>query len=284
MSARLIHLWIPLVFWSWGASAAAPPSATASSAAQVEFFSPTGYTKKVRQVVVRFTVPIVALGDPRLSDPFDIMCSASGRGRWADTRNWVYDFDADLGAGIGCRFALKSTLKALDGAALTGQSVFSFNTGGPAILASLPYDGSREIDEDQDFLLRLDAPATQPSIEANAYCAVGGVIERIPLQVVTGQERQQILDARRALGYDYLSLLWKSARRNSIRVRNRSMEQDDATLIVPRALPHRPISNSPFESGRHLPLRSNAREPIPARVARRYNPSRSILRLRCRVP
>src|SRR5687768_1000167 len=84
-------------------------SAAAAAAAEprVELFSPQGTIKQVRQVTARFTAPIVALGDPRLADPFTVDCaphgefraasegerSPSGKGRWADTRNWAYDFD-----------------------------------------------------------------------------------------------------------------------------------------------------------------------------------------------
>src|SRR5258705_13051191 len=45
---------------------AAPPSsagATQPAAPHVELFSPLGTAKQVRQVVARFSVPIVALGD-----------------------------------------------------------------------------------------------------------------------------------------------------------------------------------------------------------------------------
>src|SRR5262245_59269127 len=58
---------------------------------QVEWFSPQGTAKQVRQAVARFTAPMVSLGDPRLEDPFNVDCGAKGKGHWADTRNWVYD-------------------------------------------------------------------------------------------------------------------------------------------------------------------------------------------------
>ena len=215
--------------------AADPPDpAGADSRPQVESFAPSGYTKNVRQVTARFTVPMVALGDPRLADPFVIDCPAPGKGRWADTRNWVYDFDEDLPAGVSCRFTLRKALKSAAGAALTGPTFFGFNTGGPAIVAALPRDGWEELDEDQIFLLRLDAPANTASIEAHAYCGIEGVVERIPVRVLQGKERQQVLDQRRLLGYDYLQLLWKSGAQSNIRVRNRSMEQRDALITVLR--------------------------------------------------
>ena len=75
----------------------------------------------MRQVAARFSEPMVAFGDPRLADPFTVQCEGDaarlkGRGRWADTRNWVYDFEADLPAGQRCTFTLKPDLKSAGGA------------------------------------------------------------------------------------------------------------------------------------------------------------------------
>jgi hypothetical protein len=43
---------------------------TSTSAPRVEVFSPQGTVKGVRQVAVRFSVPMVTFGDPRLPKPF----------------------------------------------------------------------------------------------------------------------------------------------------------------------------------------------------------------------
>jgi hypothetical protein len=216
------------------ASAIHAQGGPAPSGARVELFTPQDYVKQVRQVTSRFTAPMVALGDPRLDDPFTIDCGASGKGRWADGRNWVYDFDADLPAGVACRFTLKPGLKALDGSSLSGDAEFTFNTGGPAISASLPQEGWRQLDEDQVFILKLDAPATADSVRANAYCVIEGVAERIPVEVLTGADRTKILAQRKALGYDYLQLFWKNGATSDVRVRNRSMENSDALVTVLR--------------------------------------------------
>ena len=175
---------------------------------------------------------MVALGDPRLADPFTVHCPARGKGRWADTRDWVFDFDADLDAGIRCRFTLKPGLKSVNGLPVAGRRSFRFETGGPAIVESLPRDGWAEIDDEQVFLLRLDARATRASVEAHAYCAVDGLGEIVPVRVLTGAERQRILAERRLLGYDYLWLLWKDGRVSNIRARNRSMERSEALITV----------------------------------------------------
>jgi hypothetical protein len=214
---------------AWAVAGSAPLTA---HAVRVESFSPQGYVRHVRQVVVRFSDSMVALGDPRLPDPFTVSCPVHGKGRWADTRDWVFDFDSDLDAGIRCHFTLKSGLKSTTGAALTDRGRFSFHTGGPAIMESLPRDGWVEIDEEQVFVLRLDAQARRGSIESHAWCAEDGLAELMPVRVLTGEARRRILAERRALGYDYFRLLWKSGAVSGIRVRDRAMERREALLTV----------------------------------------------------
>ena len=126
-------------------------------AAQVEVFSPQGEVKGVRQVAARFSEPMVAFGDPRLADPFDIDCAQPGAARWADQKNWVFDFERDLPAGVRCSFSVKPDLKALSGAPVEPQQ-FSFTTGGPAVDRSCYPIAMDEVDEEQMFILGLDAP------------------------------------------------------------------------------------------------------------------------------
>ena len=71
-----------------------------SAPAPVEIFSPQGEVKKVRQVMARFSEQMVPFGDPRELSPFEIKCPENGQARWADGRNWVYDFERDLPAGV----------------------------------------------------------------------------------------------------------------------------------------------------------------------------------------
>ena len=104
----------------------------------VTMFSPQGEIKGVRQVVARFSQELVSFGGPRLEDPFTIECPAIGKGRWADGRKWVYDFDDDLKAGVECIFTLRAGLKTLGGNTITGERVFSFNTGGPQVTEADP--------------------------------------------------------------------------------------------------------------------------------------------------
>ncbi len=174
----------------------------------VELFSPQGEVKKVRQVAVRFSGQMMPFGDPRELDPFDISCPEKGRGRWADGRNWVYDFEQDLPAGVSCSFKLKANLKGVAGDAVTAGQTYAFNTGGPAILQSLP-NYWEPIDESQIFILGLDAPAKPESILKNAWCSVEGINEPVPVQLVTGDLRRQILEVRKDFMTQYYSAIVK---------------------------------------------------------------------------
>jgi uncharacterized protein YfaS (alpha-2-macroglobulin family) len=179
-------------------------------AAEVDFFSPSGEVKKVRQVAVRFSEQMVAFGDPREVNPFDIVCPAPGKGRWADQRNWIYDFDYDLPAGVACTFTVRKGLAALGGAAIKATQTYSFNTGGPAVLQSEPYSGSwSTVDENQVFVLGLDAPATAESIQKNVHCQVDGIAEQIPVKLITGKLRTSILDWREAFLTRYYQFAFK---------------------------------------------------------------------------
>lgn len=214
------------------ASAAAP-----TGSAFVERFTPQGIAKDLRQVSARFAAPMVALGDPRLADPFDVDCSATGTGRWADSRNWVYDFDTDLAAGERCAFTLRADVRTLAGATPSPRDArrrFDFTTGGPAIVGSHPYEGSQEVDEQQIFLLKLDAVADAASIRANARCIVEGIGEQIPVEVVEGETRAALLRERAALGFWYYRLLWKTGAESRLRVRDSSLERAEQKIVLAR--------------------------------------------------
>ncbi len=169
----------------------------AQQQARIESFSPSGTVKRVRQVQVRFSEPMVPFGDLRdVAHPFNIACPESGTPRWVDDRNWVYDFSRDLTAGVRCEFQVRDRLRSLAGRDIGGQRSFSFSTGGPAILMSTPYEGSMGIDEDQIFILALDVDATEASILEHVYFAIEGIASRVAVRIVSGKERDEVLQAR----------------------------------------------------------------------------------------
>jgi hypothetical protein len=170
------------------------PLVYAEEGPQVEFFSPQGAIKTVRQVTARFSEQMVPFGDPRgVIEPFEIACSEKGTSRWADGKNWAFDFERDLPAGIRCEFKLKPGLKTLSGKEIVGQKVFSFSTGGPAIKESFPYEGSNYLDEEQIFVLTLDAEPDEASVMQNVSFSIEGIQDRVGIKLITGKERQEIL-------------------------------------------------------------------------------------------
>jgi uncharacterized protein YfaS (alpha-2-macroglobulin family) len=208
------------------------------SGAAVEVFSPQGEVKGVRQVAVRFSEPMVALGDPRLAEPFEIACPEKGTGRWADPKNWVFDFERDLPAGVKCSFTVKEDLRTLGGRRVD-EGRFEFTTGGPAVIEHLPSQWE-QVDEEQVFILGLDAPAKDETVARHAWCDVTGLAEKLPVQLVAGDERRTILEQRKDFVGRYLHALFKDGRIAAIAerdlLRGTQAEQLRATDKLPLTL------------------------------------------------
>ncbi len=179
----------------------------AAQAVTVSRVTPQGEVAQARQVVLRFSDAVVPLGDLRQPDPASVQCDGPARpggGRWSDERTWLYDFRADLSPGTRCTLKLRPDWKPVNNGVtgtVTGTTVFNFNTGGPAIATTLPRAGSR-IEEDQHFLAQLTGPATSTSVTAHAACEVEGIGERVPVRVVTGAVRDEVLKARKLVSKD----------------------------------------------------------------------------------
>jgi uncharacterized protein YfaS (alpha-2-macroglobulin family) len=172
--------------------------ATTAQAVTVKTFSPQGQVQQVRQVRAAFSDAMVGFGDPKAQAPFDIQCSAPGSGRWADERNWIYDFDADLKAGQSCTFTARAGLASVAGSAIEGTSQFQFKTGGPVLAlvngrVDIQPSESSTIDPKQVFVLNPNGVVNDASLLKNMYCQADGVRERIPVKLVTGKEREQLL-------------------------------------------------------------------------------------------
>lgn len=183
------------------------PLACVAFAAQaqttVEAFTPNGTVKAVRQVAARFSAPMVAFGDARLAEPFSIDCAEAGSGRWTDARIWTYDFARDVPPGVRCSFTLKPELRDLDAQPLSGTARFGFDTGGPGVRDTNPEAG-QTVDEQQVYIVGLDAPVRPASVAARAYCTVEGINERIGVRVLAGAEREQVLAANKGYLDRYL--------------------------------------------------------------------------------
>jgi len=83
-------------------AAALAAAAIDAAAATVETFSPQGELKGVRQVAARFSAQMVPFGDPRVVKRSMLHAGERHR-RWADGRNWVFDFARDLPAASRAR-------------------------------------------------------------------------------------------------------------------------------------------------------------------------------------
>ena len=166
------------------ALALAPLAAFGDSSPQVILATPGIGDGAIERFTARFNQPMVPLGDPRAASPFTVDCVTSGEGRWVDPQTYVYAFASGLSGGTVCKFKLRDGLKSVSGYAVTGQQEFTVDAGGPVARAVLPSDSDNEIEEDQTFLVAANLPATPASVAANAYCAVKGVGEKIPVDVL----------------------------------------------------------------------------------------------------
>ena len=168
-------------------------------ALQITSLSPQGEVAQARQVVAKFDDSAVNFGDPKAPAPLALNCSdpqaTKGSGRWTSDREWVFEFEADLPPGISCTLQLRSGLKSVSGAAFTGATSYKFNSGGPFVQNLRP--GSYEaIDEEQYFVMRLSGAATLQSIQDNVWCSAEGLGERVPVKLIAGKERDELLKSQ----------------------------------------------------------------------------------------
>ena len=180
----------------WIVAASLLLAAWAAQALQIASFSPQGEVARVRQVVAKFDAAVVNFGDPKAPAPISLSCSdasaTQGTGRWTGEREWVFDFAQDLPPGVRCTAAVKAGFKSASGAELTGAKSYQFNSGGPFVQSIRP-GTYQEIDEEQFFVLQLNGAATSASVQANTWCAADGVGERIPVRLIDGAQRAEIL-------------------------------------------------------------------------------------------
>jgi len=174
-------------------------AAVSAHALQITSLSPQGEVARVRQVVAKFDESAVNFGDPKAPAPLSLQCSdaqaTKGTGRWVSDREWAFEFENDLPPGIACTVQAKIGIKSAKGSELTGVTSYQFNSGGPFVQSIRPFAGNR-IDEEQFFTLQLNGPATLASVQANVWCAVEGLGERVPVQLIEGKDRAALLKAQ----------------------------------------------------------------------------------------
>ena len=174
-----------------------------AQAFQITSVSPQGEIASVRQIVAKFDESAINFGDPKAPSPFGLNCSdaqaTKGSGRWISDREWAYEFERDLPPGVSCTLQVRAGFKSPKGADLTvapkSTSGYKFNTGGPFVRNIRPYPSGR-IDEEQFFVLQLNGAATLASVQANVWCAVNGLGERVPVKLIEGTDRAQLLKSQ----------------------------------------------------------------------------------------
>lgn len=182
-------------------------------AAQIVSFYPTGSVKQVQQATVRFSADMVTMGDPRAKiDPFTMTCNVTTKKqpthgqqasvpqespkyttRWADSKNWVLDFEKPLKAGVRCSFKLNPDAKDLTGAKLEGLDEYSFSTAGPALLGVAPVYG--DIEPDQYFVALIEGGIDPKSVASKAYFEVEGMPDKVVVNVIEGKDREAVIKA-----------------------------------------------------------------------------------------
>ena len=112
-------------------------------AASVQQFQPQGKVADQTRVTVRFSSPVIKLGDANAAAPFNIECNnIAGEGRWIDERSWAWQMSRPLQAGERCVFALKAGYTVANGESFTGKSRFEFFGAAPRPWAIRPAPGS----------------------------------------------------------------------------------------------------------------------------------------------
>jgi uncharacterized protein YfaS (alpha-2-macroglobulin family) len=189
------------------ALALSPALAFGDNAPRVIVATPGVSNGSIDRFTVRFSTAMVALGDPRAATPFDVTCAVSGEGRWADQQTYVYEFANALPGGTKCDFKVKDGIKSVSGYALASSQTFTVDSGGPMARAVLPNSDGDEIEEDQVFLVAANLPAAPQSVAANAYCAVDGLGEKIPVEVLPADTAAKLIGDMGTEDYNVSSFL-----------------------------------------------------------------------------
>jgi len=135
---------------------------------------------------------MVAFGDPRLAAPLTGNRSAGATGRWVDARTFAVDLPAPLPGDQRCSYTLVPGLKDASGSPIAARR-FDFDTGGANVRAVVPETGGGAVEEDQIFLLALNAAPISASVATKASCRIEGVGEVVPLDLLPSTTRNTLV-------------------------------------------------------------------------------------------
>ncbi|MBB5217220.1 alpha-2-macroglobulin family protein [Parapusillimonas granuli] len=164
--------------------------------AHITQFSPQGEASNVESITLAFDQAVAPFGSARQADPVEVVCNdpaVKGEGRWLDAQRWTYVFTEVLGPGISCTAAIPPSFRTASNEAPGGKTRFSFHTGGPRVVATRPYGDL--VDEDQVFVVEFNGAVDPQSVADHSQCLVEGLGESIPVRLITGGDRGEILQA-----------------------------------------------------------------------------------------
>lgn len=162
---------------------------------------PRAMQRDVRQVSMRFSDEMVALGDSRAPDPATVRCSdpaLQAVGHWIDTRNWVGEFPASLADGVACTVSPKPA-SSLKGETVAMPKPWTFNTGGPQAQIEAfrsPRHRQAAVMEEPVVIFRPSVPVDAASL-AHLKCLVRS--RNTPVRILAGAQRDAVISRWRAL-------------------------------------------------------------------------------------
>lgn len=164
-------------------------------AANVRQFTPQGLVDQQNRATAVFNADMVPLGKPEAAAPFQIDCGKiNGKGRWSDTRTWIYQLDRPLQPGERCDFQVRPGLKTVNGDAVSFNR-YAFFAPGPWPRSIIP-GANATIEEDQGFLVATSSPVRRESIERHVWCEADTVGNRIPVRFLPETVRKEMLAAQ----------------------------------------------------------------------------------------
>ncbi|MEO7497897.1 MAG: hypothetical protein ABIT83_12170, partial [Massilia sp.] len=157
-------------------------------------FGPTGLTRDVRQVRLRFSEDMMALGDSAAQDAATVSCGQGRQkaaGHWIDGRNWVGEFEQPLPDGVACAVT-PAALTSVKGEPLAAPAPWAFNTGGPrAELIDPRKNNTRE----EPVAIFKPSVAVDADSLRHLKCEVGTV--DMPATILDGAARKAALEGWR---------------------------------------------------------------------------------------
>lgn len=143
-----------------------PPVGGSGEGLKVIGVGPIDRVDTAQQVVVQFDRKMVALSDlDTMSASVPLRCEGlSGQARWAGTSTAIITATEPWPMATAFSCAVPAGTAALDGSALEQEVRWSFETGRPAVVRMLPYDGVRQFGLDDSLLVSFDQPVDPQAV------------------------------------------------------------------------------------------------------------------------